>query len=211
MPKTALPPPISMAWLTRLPSPKSEAPESSVSDFTRVHPAQAGSPSQRLPTAIRARQNTPSPNETAHSTADTSPPAIDEADRTLIDPESLIRAAMVLDILSSKTSRLPSGPAILDELSGSLIEVARACQLEDHSAEDLLEAVRAEAGTERELLSRSIQLSQNKMTTSHDDTARWKPTDVQYALRQIETVARLVIREATLVLDAESLVDYRKV
>ena len=211
MPKTALPPPISMAWLTRLPDLPPEHKDPSLSTSARVQPTRPGSGSEHLPASHSTHQPAPLPGGTVKAATTPTPPAIDEADRALLDNESLTRAAMVLDIISSKTATLAGGPPILDELSGALIEVARVCQLNDQSAEHLLRTVRGDEGARREVLSRNMQSCQNKIHPSSDATALWEPKDVQHALRQIETLTQLVIRETTLILDAESLIDYRKV
>ena len=51
----------------------------------------------------------------------------------------------------------------------------------------------------------------NEPAPPEEPQAPCSPADVARAIEQIATLARLTIREATLVLDSEPLVDYRKV
>ena len=211
MSKAQLQPPISMAWLTRLPAAEPSPLKEPDSDFSRVTPTQGGSASWPRAPSRQSQRPPLHPPSPVNQLSDCDPPEIDETDRTMLDTESLVRAAMVLDILATKTTSLTSGPAILDELSGSLIEVAHACKLTDQSAEELMTVLRGADGAHRELLSRSIQSSQNGISEQSELESRCAPDDVARALEQIATLTRVAIREATLVLDSESLVDYRKV
>ncbi|SVC96752.1 uncharacterized protein METZ01_LOCUS349606, partial [marine metagenome] len=79
------------------------------------------------------------PSGTPQTASARTAPEIDEEDRLVLDPEALVRAAIVLDVLATKTGELQTSPSILDDLSGCLVQVARACKLPDAGTEELID------------------------------------------------------------------------
>ncbi len=211
MPKAQASAPIAMAWLTRLPSHADAPTTGRQTEAPKVTSANRGAPSHELSHPERAMRGPLGPSGTPQTASAQTAPEIDEEDRLVLDPEALVRAAIVLDVLATKTGELQTSPSILDDLSGCLVQVARACKLPDAGTKELIDSLRGPRGDHRELLSRAIHASQFAPTTESGEENKIEPADVMLAMTHIATLTRVAIREASLILDPGPLVDYRKV
>ena len=203
--------PIALAWVTRIPCPEAPPVQAKPNQVISVGEAARGLPAHELASSARPHNSTPQASGKPNLSQSQSCPEVDEDDRILLDSEALVGAAVVLDVLTTQTQTIEANDSILDSLSAALLEVAAQFDYAPESTEELLNSLRGAPGSQRELISRAIELSHYANASEANPTAALQPKDVKQALEHIETLAQASIREATLIVDPGPLVDYRKV
>lgn len=123
-------------------------------------------------------------------------PVVPESDRRPLDREALMRLAIALDVLSMLTQELAAHPEILQRLSEKLADVGRLGGTDDDGLRELVEHAHSAHAAARAVLSQELSAGNDgepQLATA---------TGVARALRAIEAAARLVVKDATLLLSA---------
>ena len=143
-------------------------------------------------------------------------PSIPEEDRVPLEPNALLAAAVALDILASATRAIEASPAVLSELTATLLSVGRIGGIDAAAIERLLGHAESRVGNTRASLSRLLAVC---MATSRradgEPTAPGAahastPRAAGQALRRIEAAAEVAIHESRLRLDAQEVVEYKR-
>ncbi len=144
--------------------------------------------------------------------AGTARPKIGDADRLAPSAKDVIAAAVALDVLCTTTSRLCATPTVLCDAVDAAFEVAaagydeeeraaRACELRDYAMR--------QRGTEREAVASRLTAA-----LSDREGARGaplvSPASVIEALRRIEEMSLVLVREALALLEAGRVVTYHQ-
>ena len=141
-------------------------------------------------------------------------PTIAEADRPEVSTDTMLHVAVILDVLASLTRRkLKRSPQILHELLETLREVAGLTEDRATDADYLLAQAENRLGNCRALL--ASHMTRVGRRSSQDETASspivsGTPGSASEAVRFIEKMAQLCVREADLYLTAQDGVDYRR-
>jgi len=142
-------------------------------------------------------------------------PTIAEADRAEVSTDTTLQVAVVLDVLGTLTRRgLGASPHILHELLKILREVA--CLTDDQAGDGghLLAQAEGRLGRCRAVLAAHLTgRSGNKRGAPGGELPAAlanSPASVREAVRCIERLAELCVREADLFLTTQDGVDYRR-
>lgn len=134
------------------------------------------------------------------------PPSLPEADRPPLDEEDLVSAAVVLDVLATRTRALAAAPTLLAEVGVTLAEVGALAGMDAERLAALLAHAAGATGAGRESVCRRLRWLASPAGAETTDARA-----VASALRRIERGAALVLREARLVLEASTAPDFRQV
>jgi hypothetical protein len=144
------------------------------------------------------------------------PPTLPEEDTGSMQLEDLISLAVALDVLSTWTTPLRARPEVLDDLTNTLLRVAA---VGGEGAEEHIRSILALAagptGAGRAALTGSLAEllggSPNVEGVPVPGTPFTTPGSVETAMRRVEAAARLVVREACLLLAAREAMESRHV
>ena len=126
-------------------------------------------------------------------------PTVPAEDRGALDPEDLVSLAVSLDVLASATREISAGPTVLQQFCQALLYVARLGGAEDATLTGLMEFAVGSGG----LLREAHAQGDDRPLPPPPST----PQGVAASLRDIEATATLLVREATLLLDAREPLD----
>ena len=141
------------------------------------------------------------------------PPLLPPGDRPEAYEEEFISAAVVLDILSTGTRSLPTGPAILSRLTEVLVSVGElsGATAEHHQA--LLDQAGSPQGERREqlatLLSQAVEPEESPPEEGPPRCAA-TPRGIRHSLEAIEAMAELAVHQAHLLLESQQVIEYRQ-
>ncbi len=134
-------------------------------------------------------------------------PSLADEDRSSLDEQGLVAAAVALDVLATRTRKLAATPTLLAELADTLRSVGGLGGVESENVPALLAHARSRSGTARAAL--CLTLAGN-LEDAHAGAAVTTPESLWVALRRVEQAAGLVVREARLRLEARDKVNYRQ-
>lgn len=141
-------------------------------------------------------------------------PRIPEDDRRPVGDEARVSVAVLLDVLSTWTKELTAKQTILADLATTLCRLS--APEEKHARDDirsLIAAAATEAASTRVVLClriRAALATSGLRDVSMAPGASCSPESAAAALRRIEKMATIVVREVRLVLEAREPMDYRQ-
>ena len=134
-------------------------------------------------------------------------PEIPETHRTLLDEESLIGATIVLDVLTTRSSKINEQDTILSDVAQLLLDTAEAVQGNQGDLETLTEILTEPEGNLRQEVGMRLQ----EQAITNNATAIPEPVTVVNAIRAIEAMSDVAIREATLIIDGQPLIETKQI
>ena len=142
-------------------------------------------------------------------------PNIADDDRGKPNDEAALRAAVALDVLATWTESLTDKPTILGDVTEILTRLAalgRTVEESDAEANALLLQAQSTAADERVHLARKMALPYQEDSNDATGPTPLLPTpeSVAQALRRIEKMAALVVREAHLLLETYEGTEYHQ-
>jgi hypothetical protein len=133
------------------------------------------------------------------------PPSLPEEDRTLVDPEHLLAAAVALDVLRTGTRALVAAPSILSDLAAVLLRLGTLSGMDAQRQTTLMSHAAGEIGEKRQRLCGHLAARARALAPGR----RTDPAAVERAVREIERGAELVIRDARLLVESQAATTYR--
>ena len=134
-------------------------------------------------------------------------PQIPEDHRMLLNEESLIGATIVLDVLTTHSPRIHEEETILSDVAKLLMDTAQAVQGHQNDLETLVEILTEPEGNLRQDLGERLQ----ERAITSDAQSIPAPITVANAVRSIEAMSDVAIREATLIIDGQPLVETKQI
>ncbi len=134
-------------------------------------------------------------------------PDIPETHRTLLDEESLIGATIVLDVLTTHSAPINEEDTILSDVAQLLLDTVEAVQGDQSDLETLAEILIEPEGNLRQDMSSRLQ----EQAITSNATAIPAPVTVANAIRAIEAMSDVAIREATLIIDGQPLIETKQI
>lgn len=138
-------------------------------------------------------------------------PSVPDEDRPDKNVDATIQGAVALDVLCTWTRALSATPTVLAELTALLVRlVSLGKEADEDPTAELLALASSETARRRALL--TADLAAKLATACGDDQGgATSPASVAAAVRRIERLATLVVRDAELLLDTHETVDYQQV
>lgn len=132
-------------------------------------------------------------------------PQIPEEDRELLHEESLVGAAILLDVFATFSPGVEEKSAILNDVAKLMVTTVLGVGGEISDFEILRDVLTEEHGRALEVLGATLQKGVWRAGVEPS------PKGVSAALRAIEELAKIAIGEATLVLDGKPLLEIRQI
>ncbi|MBN1962436.1 MAG: hypothetical protein JW841_15995 [Deltaproteobacteria bacterium] len=165
-------------------------------------------PDAAVDTAVTIKQETKRSTKTV-ITAEPNKPTIPASDKGNVNNSDIISAAVIIDVLTTLTTKLDDAPTILADLAAITLTLLNIGKNQDgQRAQRLMQFAISNSGFARATLSKNLisalQHSQNinRVCTPHS---------VAGALRKIEEMGQIIIREALAVLEARETTVYHQV
>lgn len=134
-------------------------------------------------------------------------PSIPEEHRMLLDEESLIGATIVLDVLTTQSPAIHEEDTILSDVAQLLMDTTQAIQGDHGELETLAEILSEPEGNLRQDMGERLQ----EQAITSNAQAIPAPVTVANAIRSIEAMSDVAIREATLIIDGQPLVETKHI
>ncbi|MEZ4271206.1 MAG: hypothetical protein R3C68_07170 [Myxococcota bacterium] len=142
-------------------------------------------------------------------------PTLPVKDRQSLEESSLLSLAVALDVLSSFVEQLSAEPTILQTLGDALLALGRLGGLDDDGIERLLNFASSPTGVRREALAQRLVKARHAFETTsdpltHTNAPAFSPTPAGVA-RSVDDILRatkLLVREATLLVQAKERLRY---
>lgn len=135
------------------------------------------------------------------------PVQIPEEHRSILDETSLIGASIVLDVFTTQSEKLQETETILSELAELLLNTNLSVNGDCAELEKVAEILIENEGAVREQLGENLQGA----ATEHGHDSLPVPLTVTHAIRNIEAMADVAIREATLIIDGQPVVEIKQI
>lgn len=135
------------------------------------------------------------------------PAQIQEEHRKVLDETSLIGASIVLDVLTTHSPELQENETILSELAQLLLDTNLSVNGDSAELESVAQILIANEGAVRQQLGESLQ----QAATEDDVDSIPAPSTVANAIRCIEAMSDVAIREATLIIDGQPVVEIKHI
>ena len=134
-------------------------------------------------------------------------PDIPEEHRTLLHEESLIGATIVLDVLTTHSLAIQEDETILGKVAELLMNTAEAVQGNHSDLQALADLLGEPEGNLRQDVGAQLQ----EQAIESDAMAIPLPVTVANAIRSIEAMSDVAIREATLIIDGQPLIETKQI
>lgn len=135
------------------------------------------------------------------------PAQIPEEHRKILDETSLIGASIVLDVLTTQSADLQENETILSELAQRLLDTNLCVNGDSTELEIVAQILIENEGAIREQLGESLQ----KSATENDVDSTPSPSTVAYSIRCLEAMSDVAIREATLIIDGQPVLEIKHI
>ena len=159
-------------------------------------------------TALQEKNPSESPLQNPwHALAHLGPPEIPETHRMLLDEESLIGASVVLDVLTSRSPSIQEEETILSDVAQLLMDTVQSIQGNHDDLETLADVLSEPEGNLRQSIGERLQ----ELAISNNAQAIPEPVSVANAIRAIEALSDVAIREVTLIIDGQPLIETKHI
>ena len=135
------------------------------------------------------------------------PLEIPEEHREVLDEQSLIGATIVLDVFTTQSPQINERETILAEVAQLLLDTTAGVTGDHSELESVADILAEPEGTLRQELGERLQ----EAAIANNDQAIPGPVSVTNAIRAIEAMSDVAIREATLIIDGQPLVEIKPV
>ncbi|MBT6434028.1 MAG: hypothetical protein HOK28_13090 [Deltaproteobacteria bacterium] len=135
------------------------------------------------------------------------PPQIPEEHRSLLNETGLIGASIILDVFTTRSAELQEEETILSELAQLLLDTNLSVNGDSTELENVAKILIENEGTIRQQLGESLQ----EAATVDDKAALPNPLTVTLAIRSIEAMSDVAIREVTLIIDGQPVVEHKQI
>ena len=136
-------------------------------------------------------------------------PTIPRGDAVVAREQDVLAAAVIIDVLATQTSKLFNEPTVLADLTSVCLALLAIGNDESGGrARELVVFAAGPGGAQRAAIARSLT-----EVLGDGDAATFSPcspSSVADALRRIETMARIVMREAVAILEARDTTTYHQ-
>ena len=147
--------------------------------------------------------NTASAPNPWHQLMQLDAPIIPDEHRIMLDEDSLIGATVVLDVFTTLSHRINEEDTILSDVAGLLLDTVGAVQGDHADLEDLAEILVESEGNLRQAMGEQLQAG----AVTRCAQAVPAPASVANAIQAIEAMSEIAIREATLIIDGQPLIE----
>ena len=159
-------------------------------------------------TAIQEKNPSESPLQNPwHALVQLGPPDIPETHRMLLDEESLVGASIVLDVLTSRSPSIQEEETILSDVAQLLMDTVQSIQGNHDDLETLADVLSEPEGNLRQSIGERLQ----ERAISNNAQAIPEPVSVANAIRAIEALSDVAIREVTLIIDGQPLIETKHI
>ena len=135
------------------------------------------------------------------------PAQIPEEHREVLDETSLIGVSIVLDVFTTQSVELQESETILSELAELLLETNSSVNGDSKELESIAQILIENEGAMRQQLGESLQ----EVATEDDGNCVPAPLTVAQAIRSVEAMSDVAIREATLIIDGQPVVEIKHI
>ena len=125
----------------------------------------------------------------------------------MLDEDNLIGATVVLDVFTTLSLRVQEEDTILSDVAELLLDTVQAVQGDHADLETLAEILIEPEGNLRQSMGEQLQ----ECAITGCAQAVPAPATVAHAIRAIEAMSEIAIREATLIIDGQPLIETKHI
>jgi hypothetical protein len=135
-------------------------------------------------------------------------PTIPNSDKVIAHDHDILAAAVLIDVLTTQTAKLSGEPTVLADLTLTTLALLNIGNRQDDAhALSLLRFAMGSGGLLRASLARNLVAALKK---ANNTQVSCSPATVAAALKRIEAMGQIVIREALAVLESHETTAYRQ-